>query len=389
MNNIVAIIPARGGSKGIENKNIYPLLNKPLLAYTIEQSLASSLINHTFVTTNDPKIAAIASHYKAEIIPRPEEISTDKSTTVEAILHAIKYLKEEKQLDPVIIVLLQPTSPLRKADDIDNAIKAFINNSYDSLFSATTLDDLTIWEKNGDQLRSVNFDYKNRTGRQDRAPQLIENGSIYIVKAESVMNSKNITCGKIGVYNMEFWQTWELDTLDEVDVIEHFLLKNRYKLQSERVPEIHNIELIAFDFDGVFTNNKAILFDNGHEGVIINRADGLGISKLKELKIPMLIITTETNPVVKYRSEKLNIELISAATNKKESLLKYAQSRKIDLSKIIYVGNDINDLEVMSIVGYPCCPSDAHPSVKNISKIILQSKGGEGIARELYDLIIR
>ena len=221
---IISIIPARGGSKGLKNKNIYPLLKKPLINYTIMQSLNSKMINFTYVSTNDGMISKIAKDCGSKVIKRPDSLSSDNSSSESAIIHALGEIKKDTGLVPDIVVFLQATSPLRLKNDIDNSIKQFINNDVDSLFSVTKISDLTLWT-NEAGWESLNFNYKNRLMRQDRPSNYIENGSIYIFKPSLIKEKDNRIGGNIGAYEMEFWQTWEIDTMDEIDLVEFYLDK--------------------------------------------------------------------------------------------------------------------------------------------------------------------
>ena len=221
----VAIIPARGGSKGLENKNIYPVAGKPLLAWTILQALASTSIERVFVTTDDSAIAKVAKEYGAEVIVRPAELSGDKATSESAILHAVGVIEQDYQIPIDVIVFLQATSPLRKPGDIDRAVEIFIREGADSLISVTKADDLTIWESKDGEWTSLNFDYRNRGMRQDRPAQFIEIGSIYIFKPETLHVFGNRIGKKLSACEMEFWQTWEIDTIEEIDLIEYYFNK--------------------------------------------------------------------------------------------------------------------------------------------------------------------
>ena len=224
--NIVAIIPARAGSKGLKNKNIYPILSKPLIQWTIDQVKKSKLINKVLVSTNDAKIEKLLSPDKSiELIRRPDAISGDNASSEAAIIHAINFFEKKYKYMPDVIVFLQATSPLRKNDDIDNALNYFINNNMDSLFSATKIDDLTLWKNEKNNWKSINFDYKDRKPRQLMNDNFIENGSIYIFKTEIILNENNRLGGKIGVFEMDFWQTWEIDSIEEVDLVEFYLKK--------------------------------------------------------------------------------------------------------------------------------------------------------------------
>jgi YrbI family 3-deoxy-D-manno-octulosonate 8-phosphate phosphatase len=147
-----------------------------------------------------------------------------------------------------------------------------------------------------------------------------------------------------------------------------------------------NIKLIVYDFDGVMTDNKVYVDQNGNETVQVNRADGLGISEIKKLGIEQIIISTETNPVVSTRANKLGINCLQGIENKKAALIEYCKNNNFDLQNVAYVGNDINDKEVMEIAGTTYCPSDAHKSIQIISDYILNTKGGDGVIRELLDI---
>ena len=148
------------------------------------------------------------------------------------------------------------------------------------------------------------------------------------------------------------------------------------------------IKLIVYDFDGVMTDNKVYVDQDGKETVQVNRGDGLGISEIKKLGIEQIIISTEKNPVVMKRATKLNIKCLQGIENKKMSLIDYCKDNDIDLKNVAYVGNDINDKEAMEIVGTTYCPSDSHESIKAISDYVFKTKGGEGVIRQLLDLII-
>ena len=149
----------------------------------------------------------------------------------------------------------------------------------------------------------------------------------------------------------------------------------------------NKIDIIIYDFDGVMTNNKVYVDQNGNETVQVNRADGLGVSEIKKMGIEQIIISTETNPVVSTRAKKLDINCLQGIENKKTALIDYCNCHNYSLKNVAYLGNDINDKEVMEVAGITFCPNDAHDSIKNISNHILKTKGGDGVIRELLDLI--
>ena len=148
-----------------------------------------------------------------------------------------------------------------------------------------------------------------------------------------------------------------------------------------------NIKLICYDFDGVMTDNKVYVSQDGRETVQVNRGDGLGISEIKKLGIDQIIISTEKNSVVAQRAKKLGLKCYHGIDNKLSCLKEYAESSQISFNKICFIGNDINDLEVMAAVGLKLCPADAVDEIKNIACIVIQKNGGDGVIRELYNII--
>ena len=151
--------------------------------------------------------------------------------------------------------------------------------------------------------------------------------------------------------------------------------------------KLDKIKLIVYDFDGVMTNNMVYVDKDGNEFVQVTRADGLGVSEIKKLSIKQIIISTEKNKVVLSRAKKLDIDCIYGVEDKKDVLIEYCTKNNIDINRVAYVGNDINDEEVMKIVGYTFCPSDSHKRIKIIARHVLICKGGEGVAREILDLL--
>ena len=150
---------------------------------------------------------------------------------------------------------------------------------------------------------------------------------------------------------------------------------------------LKKIKLIVYDFDGVMTNNKVYVDQNGNEMVQVNRADGLGVAEIKKMGIKQIIISTEKNPVVSARANKLDIPCFQDIDNKKYALTDYCRKNDIDLKKVAYVGNDINDKDAMAIAGFSFCPKDSHESIKEIADHILPRNGGDGVIRELFDII--
>ncbi len=148
-----------------------------------------------------------------------------------------------------------------------------------------------------------------------------------------------------------------------------------------------NLELIVYDFDGVMTDNKVFIDSNGNEMVLVNRGDGLAIEELKKIGIKQLILSSEHNLVVSARAKKVDLPFVQGEKNKKLRLEKYCNENDILLENVAYIGNDINDLEAMKTCGFKFCPNDANIGIKSTCDYVLKTNGGDGVIRELYDML--
>jgi N-acylneuraminate cytidylyltransferase len=388
---IVCIIPARGGSKGIPHKNIMDFCGKPLLAWSIIQAREAETVSRVYVTSDAPEILEVAQQYGASPILRPPELATDTATSEAALLHALGEIEKMSSCGVDLVVFLQATSPLRESADIDGSVRLLLEAGADSLFSVAILDDYCIWKKEHGELRGLTFNPLNRGRRQDREPLFLENGSIYVFRPEILRTLDNRLGGRLAIFAMPFWKSYEIDTLEEVAICEFFFRKNLLARQPDGGPDWtiprQAIDLVAFDFDGVMTDNRVLVLQDGTEGIVANRADGLGVDRLRGMGLHQMIITTEMNPVVGARAKKLNLEIISGCRDKKSALQDYCRSHGYDLRKVVYVGNDVNDLAAMQMVGFPIAPADAHPRVKAVSWGITRADGGNGVVKELAERI--
>ena len=220
----IAIIPARGGSKGILGKNIKLFNGKPLINYSIEYALKSELICDVFVTTDNHEIAEISEKAGAKIILRPDEISGDTATTESAIEHALTQINS----NPELVVLLQATSPLRPKNSLSKIIEHFINKKLDSLLTISPTHRF-FWEiKN--EIAIANYDYINRPRRQDMKEndiKYIENGSVYIFTKMNFKKSKNRLGGKIGYYIFPEEYSFEIDSINDWISLEQIAKQNK------------------------------------------------------------------------------------------------------------------------------------------------------------------
>lgn len=216
-----AIIPARAGSKGIIGKNIIDICGKPLIAWSIDQALNSSRVSNVYVSTDGDDIARISEEYGAKVIWRPSELASDTASSEDAIIHAVNEINESEQFNSV--VFLQATSPIRRENDIDDAIRTYEDGNYDSLFSMAVMDDYCLWEKKDGKPYSFSYDYKERGRRQEREPLYLENGSIYVFKKELLLTQHNRLGGRIGMYEMPYECSYEIDSEKDISVCEFFI----------------------------------------------------------------------------------------------------------------------------------------------------------------------
>ena len=223
------IILARGGSKGIPNKNIITFCGKPLIYWTIKQAKDSKIFKYIWVSSDSEKILKIVKRYGVRTIKRPKKFSTDNSSSEDAWEHSIKYIYNNNiKID--LVFSPQVTSPIRTKYDIIKSIKLFKKEKYDSMFSANIYSALTLWNEKNKNLRSLNYDYKKRTIRQKNDIQYIENGSFYIFLPSTILKYKNRFGKNIGYYKMEIWKLLEIDDHEQLElckiIMKNYILKN-------------------------------------------------------------------------------------------------------------------------------------------------------------------
>ncbi len=219
---ILAIIPARGGSKGIPRKNLQPLAGRPLLAHTVEAALAASAVTRVVVSTDDDEIAEVARALGAEVVRRPAEISGDTASSESALAHVLDHLRDTEGYEPELVVFLQATSPIRRPTDIDDAVAALLEAEADSLFSACAVHGF-VWRRSGDGLRSLTYDHEHRPRRQDIGEDLLENGSIYVFKPWVLREHGNRLGGQIAVYEMDPLHSFQVDEPGDLELMERIL----------------------------------------------------------------------------------------------------------------------------------------------------------------------
>ena len=380
MNEAVAIIPARGGSKGVVRKNLQRVGGVPLVARAVDAASRCAAIDRVVVTTDDADIAAIASEWGAEVIERPADLSGDEASSESALLHALDAL-EARRIDVGIIAFLQATSPFIDTEALAAAVQLVRSRRRDSVFSAVETYGF-LWHKGaGDAAQAVNHDVDVRPRRQDRQPHYLETGGFYVMRAAGFRAAQHRFFGSVGIAEVLERTAIEIDTADELEIARALApLIDR--------PGPLSVDAVVTDFDGVHTDDTARLDENGVESVTVSRSDGMGVALLRGRGIPFLILSTEANPVVSARARKLGVDVRQAAADKASALSEWAAERGIPLSRIAYLGNDVNDLPCLELVGWPVAVPDAHPLVLSAARLVLDRPGGRGAVRDLAERLL-
>ena len=225
---IVAIILARGGSKGIPRKNLIKINSIPLISYTIRQCIRAN-INEIYTSSDDKEILELARNEGSKIIVRPDKIACDLSTSESAWIHAIDNIPNIDEENDWIFAP-QVTSPIRETFDIKKGIDLAISNKFDSIFSGVKLDDFLIWKETDENFKPVNYDFKNRLRRQDiRDFTFLENGSFYFFQPKGLKIHKNRLYGKIGICEMDKIKMFQIDHQDDIFLVENIIKKFNIK----------------------------------------------------------------------------------------------------------------------------------------------------------------
>jgi YrbI family 3-deoxy-D-manno-octulosonate 8-phosphate phosphatase len=375
----IAIIPARGGSERVPRKNLVRVAGLPLIAHSILHASGAEGVAETYVSTDDGEIASVAREYGAEVVLRPPDLAGAEATSEAALLHVLN----ERGDDPELVVFLQATSPVRSASDVDAAIRTLVDEDADSVFSAAP-DHRLLWRREDGVPRPLNWEVERRPRSQELSGQWVENGSIYVFRPRVLREHGNRLGGRIALYPMDYWSSFELDSPDDVRLLEWILTSVRPP--AARWPE--RIALVVFDFDGVMTDNSVALGAGGAETVSVSRGDGLGVARLRDAGMPMVVLSTETHPVVGERCAKLGLECRQGLADKAAALRGLLDERGIAASEVAYVGNDLNDLGCFELVGFPVAVADAEPALKVRAALVLSREGGRGAVRELCDLLL-
>jgi N-acylneuraminate cytidylyltransferase len=397
---VLAIIPARGGSKSIPRKNINSFAGHPLLAYSIAAAKQTDMVTRVIVSTDDEEIAAVARKYGAEVpFLRPAEHAQDATPDLPVFVHALEWLAENEEYYPELVIQLRPTTPVRPPGCVDEGIQKLLETpEADSLRAVVPSgqNPHKMWhiDEAGAMTPLLTVDgieEPYNAPRQHLPPTYWQTGHLDITRPSTLLEKHSMTGDKILSLVLDPAYTVDIDNPSDWEKAEWLIQFGGLEVV---VPEGRGynlpkqLDLIVFDFDGVFTDNRVWVDQNGVEQVAASRGDGMGISLLKKAGFRAIVLSTETNPVVSARCAKMKLPVYQGVEAKGEVLKKLLAEEKIPGENVIYLGNDINDLPCFPLVGCAAVVADAHPDTLPHADLVLKTPGGHGAVRELCDLVI-
>jgi N-acylneuraminate cytidylyltransferase len=399
---IMAVIPARGGSKGIPRKNIKNFAGFPLIAYSIQAALNSKYVTRTIVSTDDEEIANVARAFGAEVpFLRPSEFAQDTTLDFPVFENLLKTLQEIENYVPDLVIQLRPTSPIRPIHLVDEAIEIMLGDpAIDSVRGVVPSgqNPYKMWRidpinKLMTGLLSVDgIDEPYNSARQALPDTYWQTGHIDVIRTNVILEKKSMSGNKIKPIHINPDFTVDIDKPSDWQRAEWLVWYGSLEMVvpgNKRRPLPDVVDLVVFDFDGVMTDDRVYVNQDGMEMVAANRRDGMGINQLQKAGFRMIVLSSEKNPVVEARCRKLNLPVIQGIDEKSSVLKKYLFDHNINPEQVIYIGNDINDLPCFPEVGCAFAVADAHPVAIRQADIVLRHNGGQGAVREVCDLLLQ
>lgn len=379
---VVALIPARGGSKSIPRKNIRHLAGRPLIYWSLDALTGCRDVNETWVSTDDAEIEAVVASYDSDVplrvFQRDQTTATDTATSEEALLEFAR----QRTFD--ILVFVQATSPLIDSETISRAVAMVTSGKYDSVLSVVRQKRF-IWMSGTNGAEAVNYNYRNRPRRQDFDGYLVENGACYVTRRSALLESGNRISGRIGFVEMDEAAYHEIDEPADWPVIEE-LLKCRKRESSRR---LFSPQYVVIDCDGTLTDGGMYYTSDGEAMKKFNTRDAVGLRLLQQAGIPVAIMSGENSPIVTARASKIGItDVFIGIEDKTQELRRFANEKDVPLSSIAFIGDDINDLGVMGTVGFSACPSDAASEIRDIVDYVSPLPGGRGAVRNIVGYLL-
>jgi N-acylneuraminate cytidylyltransferase len=377
----IAVIPLRKGSKAIPGKNKKKMVGRPLFAWVLTEAIFSDL-DLIYVFTDDAEIIEyIEREYhwtsKVKALVRNDENANDTASTESVLLEFTEKIKNDYD----ILCLLQATSPLTLAKDINKGLQKITAESFDAALSVVKTHRFT-WNSNG---TPQNYDVFNRPRRQDFEGLLLENGAVYCTTKEAFLKSNNRVSGAIGLIEMPEEALLEIDSISDWQIIENLLMERQ---KAKKVNQ--RIQYLVLDVDGVFTDGGVYYNEDGEFAKKFDMRDGMGLEILRQNNVEVVVLTSENSMLVAQRMKKLEIGNTFLGIKDKYSFLKqFLATKNSSFDAVGYVGDDVNDLANICSCGWSFAPANATSIVKNHADIVLTNLSGEGAIREVCEMIMK
>ncbi|WP_077796984.1 N-acylneuraminate cytidylyltransferase [Streptomyces sp. JHA26] len=385
---VLAVIPARGGSKGVPAKNLAPVGGVPLVTRAVRECRATRLVTDVVVSTDDRAIAAAAREAGAEVVLRPAAIAGDTATSEAAVLHAMDTHEALHGAAVDVVLLVQCTSPFLVREDVDAVAGAVAEDGADTAVTVAPFHGFVWRDGEGeDGGHGVNHDKAHRPRRQDRPQDLLETGAAYAMDAAGFRKHQHRFFGRTELVRTDPARVLEID--DPHDLARARALAPLLDgARPGALPTGEDVDAVVLDFDGTQTDDRVLIDSDGREFVSVHRGDGLGIAALRRSGLRMLILSTEQNPVVAARARKLEIPVLHGIDRKDLALKQWCEEQGIAPERVLYVGNDVNDLPCFALVGWPVAVASAHDAVRGAARAVTTVPGGEGAVREIASWLL-
>ncbi|MEU6401613.1 N-acylneuraminate cytidylyltransferase [Streptomyces sp. NPDC046985] len=422
---VLAVIPARGGSKGVPAKNLAAVGGLPLVARAVRECRAARLVTDVVVSTDDPATAAAARAAGAEVVLRPAALAGDTATSESAVLHAMDAHEALHGAGLDAVLLVQCTSPFLVREDVDAVAAAVVRDGADTAVTVAPFHGF-VWRESdgegagdggsggaGDDERAgdsdsdsagsgsgggaaagaprggagVNHDKAFRPRRQDRPQDFLETGAAYAMDASGFREHGHRFFGRTDLVRTDPARVLEID--DPHDLARARALAPLFDAERPAaLPTADDVDAVVLDFDGTQTDDRVLIDSEGREFVSVHRGDGLGVAALRRSGLRMLILSTEQNPVVAARARKLKLPVLHGVDRKDLALKQWCEEQGIAPERVLYVGNDVNDLPCFALVGWPVAVASAHEIVRAAARAVTVLPGGDGAVREIAGWIL-
>jgi YrbI family 3-deoxy-D-manno-octulosonate 8-phosphate phosphatase len=300
------------------------------------------------------------------------------------VLHALDELVGQGHAEPDVTVLMQCTSPFTRPEDVDATVDA-VEAGADCAFTASRMHGF-VWRVTDGGAVGVNHDASTRAMRQTRPVEHLENGAVYAMRTRGLRAAGHRFFGHVAVVEVPAERSLEID--DPADLERANLLAPALDATVRRDALPDRVAALALDFDGVLTDNGVLTTEDGVEAVRADRSDGLGLERLRDTGLPIAVFSKEKNAVVAARCDKLRLEYVQGLDDKVGAFTAWMQRLGLDPAEVVFVGNDVNDVECLLVAGCGAVVADAHDSARAVADLVLSRPGGHGAVRELADLIL-